>query len=100
MLSTRCRERIDRPIRSQAIGAGASGQSQQGHSRDHRQQLHVGTSLKQELTFHLVTVGPTCARRYGSHVPFRMTRSGYFDSTRLRAEVCNYRAVATEVLMN
>jgi hypothetical protein len=59
------------------IGAGAAGQSQQSDGWDHKQQSQIETSLKRELTFHVVTIGPTCARRYGSHVAFCIARLGY-----------------------
>ena len=63
---------------SRPIGAGAAGQSQQSDGWDHEQQLRIETSLKHELTFHVVMIGPTCARRYGSHVAFCMPRLAYF----------------------
>ena len=45
-LFTRLGELIDGSIRFQAIGAGASAQSQQGYGRDHRQQLQIETLVQ------------------------------------------------------
>jgi hypothetical protein len=59
MLFTRLRGPIDRPI-----GAGAADQSQQSDGWDDEQQLRIETSLKHELTFHVVTIGPTCVRAH------------------------------------
>jgi hypothetical protein len=65
-----------KPIR--AHPGEAAAESQQSYGRDHKQQFQIETSLKHELTFNVVTIGPTCARRYGSHVAFCMARLVYF----------------------
>jgi hypothetical protein len=75
----------------------AAAESQQSYGRDHKQQLQVETSLKHDSTFHVATIGRTCARRYGSHVAFCMVRLAYFLARRgQRLRVTPLQATAVQ----